>query len=400
MKRLLVSIGIIAFSVMFSIAIVGPLLSTLADVEDIPLGPKPNTSIGVIFALGGLSLALAQIPFARLADKYGRKPFVITGSISVAITVLLIGYSHTTANILGLHLHLNRIGWDASTVTLATMRTLQGIAAAATWPVLLSIIASEIPEEKMGTAMGVFGASFGLGMSLGPVIGPVLASASNIHTPFIFSAILATIAALVALQIRETRRPILKTGESNIRLRDPRLIGLGLISFTLLYAMGSLVVIYPRYMVNTLNLGLDTLAIAMALASLTYSLLQPITGKLADKLDRRLLVGASHPLTGLAVLLAAFSTTPANIYISMLLFGIGGAIAFPAATAILGSIAPEGMEGAYTGVYNAMLSLGVTISPITIGLLADTAGYTAAFATVLPTVLAGTIAFLATNHHI
>ncbi|MEB3806678.1 MAG: MFS transporter [Desulfurococcales archaeon] len=393
MRKLILSIAIVAFSVMFSISIVGPLLSSLAEAEGIPLGDKPNTSIGIIFSLGGFSLALSQIPLARLADRLGRKWFIFWGSLGVALSVLLIGYAREAAEALGLHITLDPLGWDESTLMLALARTLQGIAAAATWPVLLSILASELPVASMGTAMGVFGASFGLGMSLGPVAGPGVSSKLGIHAPFILSAVLAVLAALASLAIKETRAHRGRRSEKKASVRDPRLISLGLVAFTLLYAMGALVVIYPRYMTSELGLSLGDLAVAMALASLTYSLLQPLTGRLADMVDRRLLVMISHPLAGIAVLLAGLSKGIAEIYASMLLFGLAGALTFPAATALLGSIAPKGLEGTYTGIYNAMLSFGVTISPITVGLLADSLGYEAAFASVFPTVLAATVVF-------
>ncbi|MCE4600908.1 MAG: MFS transporter [Desulfurococcales archaeon] len=394
MRKLLLSIAIVAFSVMFSISIVGPLLSSLAEAEGIPLGDKPNTSIGIIFSLGGFSLALFQIPLARLADRLGRKWFVFWGSLGVALSVLLIGYAREVAEALGLHVTLDPLGWDESTIMLALARTLQGIAAAATWPVLLSILASELPVESMGTAMGVFGASFGLGMSLGPVAGPGVSAKLGIHAPFILSAVLAVLAALASLAIKETRAYGERRSKKRASVRDPRLISLGLVAFTLLYAMGALVVIYPRYMTSELGLSLGDLAVAMALASLTYSLLQPLTGRLADIVDRRLLVVVSHPLAGIAVLLAGLSKDTLGIYASMLLFGLAGALTFPAATALLGSIAPKGLEGTYTGIYNAMLSFGVTISPITVGLLADYLGYKAAFASVFPTVLAATVTFI------
>jgi len=42
-------------------------------------------------------------------------------------------------------------------------------------------------------------------------------------------------------------------------------------------------------------------------------------------------------------------------------------------------IAPEGMENIYSGFYNMMLSLGVTVSPIFIEILSDTLGYEYAY---------------------
>jgi MFS family permease len=59
----------------------------------------------------------------------------------------------------------------------------------------------------------------------------------------------------------------------------------------------------------------------------------------------------------------------------MTLFGVLGGFIFPASNSLIGVIAPEGMENIYSGFYNMMLSLGVTVSPIVLGILSDTLGY-------------------------
>jgi MFS family permease len=252
----------------------------------------------------------------------------------------------------------------------------------------MSILASEVPIEFMGRAMGVFGASFGLGMSLGPVVGPAVASASNVKVPFIMASVLGGIAALSSLFLREERRALLKRTRRREKVRDLRLYSLSLVAFTLLYGMGSIVVIYPRYIMSKLGLSLDTVAISMALASLTYTFLQPVTGRLADLVDKRLLIYVGLALSAAAVSLLGMVNRPSHIYALMFVFGVSGSLVFPSSTALVSIIAPKGREGAYTGIYNAMLSFGVTISPIVVGALSDALGYAVGFASIAPLALA------------
>ncbi|MDK2383878.1 MAG: MFS transporter, partial [Candidatus Korarchaeota archaeon] len=268
---------------------------------------------------------------------------------------------------------------------------IQGAAAAATWPVLMSVLVSAVPQDRMGAAMGVFGASFGLGMSLGPVLGPALASVAGIHFPFVLSFLLASAAALAALGLPETRGGAAERGIGGIS--DPRLASLSLVAFSLLFCMGALVVIFPRYMTDELGLGMGEVALAMALASLTYTFLQPAAGRVADAVDKRVLVVAGLPAAAVSVLLAGNTREACLIYAYMLLFGFAGAFVFPASNAMVGLIAPPGREGTYTGFYNAMLSMGVTVSPIAVGLVADASGYSLAFATPLLVASAATMVF-------
>ncbi len=397
-KRMLLIIGMIAFSIMFAISVVGPLLSELAEEDKIPLGSHPNTSIGIIFALGSLAMALFQIPFARLADRYGRRKFILFGSAFVGIFILMLAYSKKISIYLGLEGEAVKGGWSASTYMLAISRSLEGVAAAATWPVLMSVIASSAPKEAMGIAMGIYGAAFGLGMSLGPALGPFLASAFGIHVPFVISFLLACMATISALALPESRGITIRKEKKSTTL-DFKLISLSAVAFSLLYGMGSIVVIYPRYMIDFLRLNMKDVGIAMSLAGLTTTFLQPLTGKLADIIDKRLMVTVGLPLAGAAVLLAGYFNNIAYIYASMLLFGIAGALVFPASNALLGIIAPKGREGAYTGVYNAMLSLGVTVSPIIVGIVADVFSYFYAFSTSLIVAIASVILFIAVFSH-
>ncbi len=369
-------IAFVTFSAMFTISVVGPLLGVLADVDRVPLGGNPNTSIGVIFALGGLSLAAFQIPFASLSDRFGRKKFIVAGSIAVGFFVLMLGYSKRISEFLGLEVG-GVGGWGGSTYLMAGFRFLQGAAAAATWPILMALISSEFPAESMGTAMGVFGASFGLGMALGPVLGPTVASVSSVHTPFVVAFALSFAAGVLALILRE--RGGVKSSRAFSIPRDLRLYVLSLVVFAMMFGMGEVVVIYPRYFTGVLGYGLGELAAAMAAASLSFAFLQPLMGRLADKYDKVKLTILGLILFTAATTLLILSRSSFEVYGAMLLFGVAGSLTFPAASSILALISPRGREGAYSGFYNMVLSLGVTISPIVVGALADVGGYVAGF---------------------
>jgi len=365
-------IALVSFSVMFSISIVGPLLNEIAIQENIPLGANPNTAIGVIFSAGTLALALFQIPFAALADKIGRKKVVLIGTFLLSIVVLLIGYIGDVSTIAGLR-NIYFLGLDGSLMLLGTLRTLQGVFAAATWPILMALVVIYFKEENMGLAMGIFGASFGLGMSLGPVIGLSFVALLNIYSPFILSALFGFISTAAIFLLPREEKVVRR--EKKKFVMDRRLIILSFIAFMLLYSMGSIVVIYPRFMRNTLGMDVKDVAIAMAAASLTYTFLQPLTGKIADKIDKRwIILSAGIPFL---FIISSFGYAKDLMTITtlMMLFGVLGGFIFPASNSLVGVIAPEGMENLYSGFYNMMLSLGVTVSPIVIGILSDLFGY-------------------------
>ena len=148
-----------------------------------------------------------------------------------------------------------------------------------------------------------------------------------------------------------------------------------------MFGMGEVVVIYPRYFTGVLGYGMGDLAIALAAASLSYAFLQPLTGKLADRYNKRMLIATGFVAFIAATALISLLREKTAIYGAMLLFGVGGAVAFPASSSLLALISPKDRKGAYSGFYNMVLSLGVTISPVVIGAIVDAVGYPAGFTT-------------------
>ena len=390
-KLQLLTIGILTFSVMLSISIVGPLLSLLVSEESIYLGVNPNFSIGLIFALGGLSLSIFQIPFSNLSYRYGNRKLIIIGDIFVAVSVLLIGYSgYLSRTLVGDPI---LIGWSLSAWLLALLRILQGVGGAATWPILMATIPSVINEEEIGLAMGIFGASFGLGMALGPVLGPTIAALTNIYAPFIIAASIAFISIFLAIKIPNNK---VRNIERNI-FEIPNRIDIILLSiagFTLMYSMGTLVVIYPRYLLNILGFNVKELALLMALASLSFAFLQPIFGKISIRIGfkRQIIIGLL--ITMFSVTIISVTKDLLSISLAMFLFGFSGAIMFPAASSLLTKLSDASELNKNTGFFNMMISLGVTLSPILVGLISDTFSYKIAFITLPIVVLIGLISIL------
>ncbi len=392
--RLVAIVGFTVFSVMFSISVVGPLLSSLTEEEKIPLGGKPNTSIGIIFALGGLALAVAQVPIGRLADRMDKKKIIGVGGLVVSSSILGIAYTDRIAGLLSADPALPG-GWHVSTLLLALFRAIQGLGAAATWPVAMAILAASMPEDEMGKAMGVYGASFGLGMGLGPVVGPALAGSTSVRTPLILSSILALAAVATAFMLPQSEKAGGERAKGKAPM-DSRVFILGLTGFTLLYAMGGLVVIYPKYLLDVVGVSIHDIAVLLGAASLSFTLLQPLTGRVIDRADRRLISSLFLVAASASVYLAASTSSFTLMTIAMLVFGVSGAVIYPAITSLVALIAPPGREGAYTGMFNALSSLGVTLSPIAIGLAADLEGYKAAFST--PLLLALPVSVLLLSH--
>jgi DHA1 family solute carrier family 18 vesicular amine transporter 1/2 len=88
----------------------------------------------------------------------------------------------------GLGLATILFAFSTSFYMLMFARFLQGVAAASTWTLGLALLADNIPQEHLGSAMGiVFGCS-NLGYFVGPLMSGILAQLVDIKTPFYFCA--------------------------------------------------------------------------------------------------------------------------------------------------------------------------------------------------------------------
>jgi EmrB/QacA subfamily drug resistance transporter len=112
-----------------------------------------------------LSFAGLLLTGAALGDRYGRR------RVFIASTLVFIAGSIGCA--------LSR-----SIMDLVYFRVLQGVGAAAVFPLSLTLVAGTVPEHRRGAAVGLWGGLNGLGVALGPMIGGAITQAFG--WPWIF----------------------------------------------------------------------------------------------------------------------------------------------------------------------------------------------------------------------
>lgn len=129
------------------------------------------------------------------------------------------------------------------------------------------------------------------------------------------------------------------------------------------------------------GLGASPIAIGLAFATqdLTGGCAQPIFGRMADRYDRRVLVGSGLLVTALFTAFVGFA--PSYILVVLLLFLMGGANALSqvAAGAVQVVAGRRTGMGTVLGIGSAANGAGIVIGSIAGGLLVDAYGIGAAF---------------------
>jgi MFS family permease len=145
-------------------------------------------AFGVAFSALMVSRLVLQIPLGKLSDRFGRKPFIISGLILMALSTALLSEAATTEQLI----------W---------VRVLQGIGAAGIAAPTFALAGDLARVGAEGQQMSLVTMGFGLGIALGPLIAGLLA-VSSFQLPFFFVGFLLLLSAWIIHQkVPETVPP-------------------------------------------------------------------------------------------------------------------------------------------------------------------------------------------------
>jgi len=177
------TLGVVSFFMAVGIA----LFATLGEIVNERLGQGPEM-FGLQFAAFVLAQILLQAPIGRATDFYGRKVFIVTGTVLLVPTTLAQGFV-----------------LDSWLMFLA--RFAQGIAGAMVFAPALALAGDIASEGQSGSTLSVLTMAFGFGVAFGPLLSGFLV-AYGFAVPFVLGATLAGAGAvLVVTQVEEVATP-------------------------------------------------------------------------------------------------------------------------------------------------------------------------------------------------
>jgi EmrB/QacA subfamily drug resistance transporter len=373
-----------------------------------------------------LATAMFLLPFGRLADIYGRKRIFTIGVSGYICASLLVGSS-------------------VSSAMLIAARMVQGACAAMMFGTSTAILTSAYPPGERGRVLGINVAAVYTGLSVGPFLGGMLTQYLGWRSIFMIGAglglvvigIVATrmkgewaeargerfdlpgaviygiaiVAFIYGLSLLPQARGaglvfagmILAAGfvrwESGLRqpllhmdlFRRNRVFALSnlaaLINYSATAAVGFLLSLYLQYIKGLSPQQAGLVLIAQPIVQAAFS---PLTGRLSDKLESRLVASAGMALTtiGLTLLIFLGDGTPFwYIILSLISLGFGFALfSSPNTNAVMGAVERRwyGVASATVGTMRTigmMLSLGIAtlIFALQIGRVQITPEYYGAF---------------------
>ena len=364
-RTLWVMVGI-QFVMTGAFSVLSPIMPLLLPDLGVDTASAVNLWAGILSGVTSFVAAFASPIWGRVADRRGRKLMLLRSSLAVGVFTALMGVA---ANV-----------WQ-----FFLFRALMGVFAGFS-SVAIALVASQVPEGRLGYALGWLSTGQLVGSLVGPLIGGVLADLTgSFRIPFYCtSATILLSVGLVWFAVDErfvappktrVRRPILS---SLIALAaTPALLAL---FFVLLMAqfgvrtVQPIVTLYVQELVGS-RPDLATLSgIAFSVTGLANVVAAPFLGNRSDRIGyRRVLL--------ICLLGATLTTLPQAFTENYWLFtaqrfGVGLFIGglLPTANALVGRLVPRAERGTIYGITASATFLGNSLGPLTGGAVAAVFG--------------------------
>jgi MFS transporter, DHA1 family, multidrug resistance protein len=317
---------------------------------------------GILSGITSFIAAFASPLWGRVADTHGRKLMLVRSSLAVGFFAALMGLSANVWQFFGAR---------------ALMGVFAGFSSSA-----IALVASQVPESRLGYSLGWLSTGQLVGSLVGPIIGGGLADVTGSYRiPFyLTSATILVSLGFVWFGVHEEFVRPTKSGSGRsltaglvALIRSPTLLAL---FFVLLMAqfgvrtVQPIVTLYVKEMVGNLPNVATLAGIAFSITGVANVISAPFLGNRSDQIGyRRVLL--------IALLGATLTTLPQAFTHNYWVFTaerfavglfIGGLL--PTANALVGRLVPRSERGTVYGMTSSAMFLGNSLGPLFGGFLA------------------------------
>jgi len=269
---------------------------------------------------------------------------------------------------------------------LLLIRFIQGLGAAALSTVSISLVAKYFKDGR-GKAFGIYNAVKGAGYVISPALGGFLAHSYGFSAIFIVSAAVGAFALFLALFLpadSDKGEKLDDDDDDDLSLKDfflifkePRLLPIYAVIVINMFMVGILFGFLPVYLYGIGYTPVESGTI-VSVVTLSYLLVQPLAGYLADRIEIRITIFIGLLLAALSIIAVTF-TSGAMLIIVGILAGIGIGTVWTNSDALVSSLVDEDRLGASMGAAQSFKELGDMVGPLLIGLLTQLYGVRVGF---------------------
>jgi MFS family permease len=322
------------------------------------------SQVGLIVATISYVTAFLLIPFGILSDKFGRSNLLVGGLAVFTLAPLLYPLASNPEQLI----------W---------VRAIHGLAVAAFLPTAIALVLELTPEANQGEAIGWYTTSTQLGLMAGPITGGFLVGQFGFDASFYGCSAISLIGLVLAFsRLRAiAHRPVAVPSRASSSWRwlgQPLAIAVLLAPLLVAVGSGTIGSYIPLY---GIGFGM-TEANAGAIITAVYAssaLLRAPAGRLADRIDTKLLLIGGVGLSAIAVSLFSFFHSLAQFIIIGVVFGIGMGIAMPASLVMAARFSSAGSRGLSMAIPTCFFQVGLAAGPTVMGYVAQMSGFQTMF---------------------
>ncbi len=334
------------------------------------LGVRTESGIdiwaGILSGITSFVAAFASPLWGSLADRHGRKLMLLRSSLAIGLFTALMGVAGNV--------------WQFFAFR-ALMGVFAGFSSAA-----IALVASQVPEGRLGYSLGWLSTGQLVGSLIGPIIGGMLADMTGSYRiPFYCtSATIFLSMALVWFTVREdfVRPPPGRAGRSTVSglialVTAPALLALFFVLMMAQFGVRTVqpvVTLYVKEMVGP-RPDIATLAgVAFSITGLANVISAPFLGNRSDQIGYRRVLLICLLGSTLMTLPQAFT---GNYWLfTAERFGVGLFIGglLPTANAMVGRLVSRADRGAVYGITSSAMFMGNSLGPLMGGAIAASFG--------------------------
>jgi DHA1 family multidrug resistance protein-like MFS transporter len=358
------------------IGMVSPLLPRFA--EDMG---ATGTWLGLIFS----GYAFTQVPLmplvGRLSDRFGKKLFLLLGLLMYVVAAA--GYL-----------------WAPGYRELFLFRLVSGVGAAMVVPTAYAYIGDLTPPGREGRYMGVFNIAMVAGYGLGPTLGGLIYDGYGMHAAFTSMCIMSGAGFLVVLLFLPRGAPPAATtpdGEGSFGLSA--LVGDSTMQALIVYmaawglAYGAVSTFLPVFLTEVRGATLAQVGIVLSVRSVLNGTLNYPYGRLADRLNRVLLVTVGLVAMAAGICLIPLAGGFAGAVVLFAGMGMLETVAMPAGNAITVETGRRLGMGSVMSLFNMANSAAVIVGAMGGAAIESSAGIARVFPAAAVAVVAGAVGF-------
>ncbi|MEU8237120.1 MFS transporter [Actinoplanes missouriensis] len=320
-----------------------------------------QSQAGLVLGCYGVGGAIGTMTGGVLADRWGRRPTMLTAQFGASALMLTLGFAHSY--------------WQIAAVTF-----LLGMFAEGVRPAFSAMMVDVVPEHDRVRAYSLNYWAINLGFALAAVAAGFAAQFDYLLLFVVDAGTTCLTAIITAIFLAETRPARTRTpgvavpaGGMGTALRDRVFL------VYLLLSLASVLVILQHTSTLPLTMLADGLSAAtygavIAVNGVLIVLGQLFVPKLIEGRDSARVLALAALIIGVGFGLVAVADTAWVFALTVIVWTLGEMLQSPSNAATVAALSPPHLRGRYQGLNSLTWSIGTALAPILGGLLLQNGG--------------------------